>query len=221
MDEKPTLDLQKKSILFVDFNGVISYDPFWLSLTKPNHPLHKYYQKIENFLWGTDQQLLQDWMMGKYTSEEIHQIMEAKIGIPAKEILAVLRQDCARLDVSQKILNKLQDLKNTFHRILRTDNMDTFRRWTLPKHPEIEDAFDEIHCSYDLGSLKKDKGGIYYKKVASERGVALENCFLIDDSKSSCQLFESLGGKAFNTQTEQEVLDALDNLICQNFSREC
>jgi FMN phosphatase YigB (HAD superfamily) len=216
IESKEKTRLQKA--LFVDFNGVISYEPFWASMKNPAHPLHSYYEKIENLLFRGENKiegLLDDWMLGKYTSEQIHQIISDKTGAPYQTVLDVFCTDCKQLDISQPILQGIQALRKDWYCVLRTDNMDTFHRFTLPANPHLAEAFDEVHCSYTLGQLKKTDGGKYFTTTVSALGIGIGNCALIDDSNSNCKIFETLGGKAYRTQTETEVTTLLKNLLAK------
>jgi len=201
-------------VLFIDFNGVISYDPFWVSLTNPDHPLHLYYEPIEEFLFrDKSHNLIDEWMMGKYTGEQIHRILSERLGVPYKALFSVFCQDCKKLDISKPILAKVRPMRNNWYCILKTDNMDSFHRFTLPANPELAESFDEVHISYLLRSLKKTNSGEYFVKTAANLEVDLKRCVLIDNGNSNCKLFERLGGKAYCTQNETEVISVLDSLI--------
>ena len=53
-----------KNIVFIDFNGVISYDKFWKSLEDEKHELHRFKEGIETFLFKDNKPILLDWMIG-------------------------------------------------------------------------------------------------------------------------------------------------------------
>lgn len=207
--------IKPQKALFVDFNGVISYDPFWASMRNPEHPLHPFYEPIEDLLFRGGNKiegLIDEWMLGKYTSEQVHQIIADRTGAPYPAVFDVFCEDCQRLDISKPILQAIQALRKNWHCILRTDNMDTFHRFTLPANPHLTKAFDDVHCSYLLRQLKKTDGGKYFVTTVSGLGMDIGNCALIDDSNSNCRLFEGLGGKAYRTQSEAEVVAVLDRL---------
>jgi FMN phosphatase YigB (HAD superfamily) len=207
--------LKQQKVLFVDFNGVISYEPFWKRMADPKHSLHNYYEKIEELLFKGENKiegLVDDWMLGKYTSEDIHHIIADRLKAPYQEIFDIFCEDCKHLDISRPILQRIQALRKDYFCILRTDNMDTFHRFTLPANPHLTQAFDEVHCSYLLHQLKKTDGGKYFITTITNLGMKTGNCILIDDSNSNCELFESLGGKAYCTQNETEVLSVLAEL---------
>lgn len=207
--------ISQKKVLFVDFNGVISYGPFWASLINSEHPLHRFYELIEDLLFRSENKiegLIDEWMLGKYTSEQVHQIIADRIGVSYHSLFEVFCEDCRRLDISKLILQEIQTLRKDWYCILRTDNMDSFYRFTLPANPHLAEAFDEIHCSYSLHQLKKTDGGKCFLTTTTNLGLRMDNAVLIDDSNNNCNLFEVLGGKAYRTQNEAEVIEILEKL---------
>lgn len=207
--------IKPQKALFVDFNGVISYDPFWASMRNPEHGLHSFYEPIENLLFRGENKiegLVDDWMLGKYTSEQVHRIIADRTGAPYQAVFDVFCEDCQRLDISKSILQAIQPLRKDWHCVLRTDNMDTFHRFTLPANPHLAKAFDDVQCSYLLRQLKKTDGGKYFITTVSSLGIDIRNCVLVDDSNSTCRMFEGLGGRAYRTQSEAEVVTILDDL---------
>jgi FMN phosphatase YigB (HAD superfamily) len=207
--------IKQQKVLFVDFNGVISYDPFWKSMTDLKHPLHAYYEQIEELLFRGENKiegLIDDWMLGKHTSEDVHHIIADRLKAPYQEIFNVFCEDCKHLDISKPILQGIQALRKDYYCILRTDNMDTLHRFTLPANPHLAKAFDEVHSSYLLHQMKKTDGGKYFITTVSDLGVEMKNCVFIDDGKSNIALFESIGGKGYRTQNEAKVVAVLEKL---------
>lgn len=201
-----------KQLLFVDFDGVLSHTYFWHSLKNLNHPLHDYADCIDDFLFKQNRELINEWMVGKHTSEDINQFIAENLNIPYSQLFDVFKKDCANMKISKNILKKLAELKQKYYLILATGNMDSFDRFTLPAEKELSQVFDEIHNSFNFGLLKTSNGGEYFKNVVINKKVAFDHCYLIDDSQKTCNLFESLGGKAYCTKKEDEVLDCLDLL---------
>ncbi len=206
---------QIKQVLFVDFNGVISYKPFWMSLQNPNHALASHFEIIENLLFKSDskiQGLVDDWMIGKYSSEQIHQIISDRTGIPFDELFNVFQSDCKELDISTKILAEIKKLKREWYCILVTDNMDSFIRFTLPAKPQLAETFDELHCSCELHQLKKTNNGKFFRDTLKKLRVNFKKSVLIDDSEINCQMFRKLGGQVFRTENEAQVIETLSRL---------
>ncbi len=200
-----------KRLIFVDYNGVLSYDPFWKSLLDEKHELNSYLQDIEHYLFKENFHIVIDWMVGKYNSEDIHRLLSDTFNIHYHSFFETFVRDCEQMVISTSILEKLKPLKKEFTLILATGNMDSFDRFTLPKHRYLLDIFDEIHNSYNLGILKTTNEGEYFKRVCKKYNVNPANSYLIDDSQSTCQVFNNLGGMAFRTQTEEEVLGVCTN----------
>ncbi|MEM1312153.1 MAG: hypothetical protein AAGF07_01680 [Patescibacteria group bacterium] len=200
------------NILFVDFNGVRSYDDYWKSLAYENHPLHQYKLPIENLLFCEKKDLVKQWMLGKLSSEQIHQIISDELGVPYQELFAIFEKDCRNIDISEKVLAKVEELKSKYYCILSTGNMDCFDRFTLPSNPQLTKIFDEIDNSHNLGILKSTNNGEYFMNKAKSLKVNIHNCVVIDDSVKVCKVFEELGGLAINAYGEEEVLASLNKL---------
>ncbi|KKS43549.1 hypothetical protein A3H03_03190 [Candidatus Kuenenbacteria bacterium RIFCSPLOWO2_12_FULL_42_13] len=202
--------IYQKPILFIDFNGVISYDDFWLSIRDKKHELNKYHAEIEQFLFEDNRDIVQEWMVGKYTSEDIHKIIEDNVGVDSKKLFDVFVNDCTNLDISNNILEQVVKLKPKYHIILVTDNMDSLDRFTFPRHlSKLNRIFDRIDNSYNLKNLKRHNNGSYFIERLKERNSPIKQSILIDDSNTNCEVFKGLGGISYRTTTEQKVMDAL------------
>ncbi len=201
-----------KPILFVDFNGVISYDNFWKDLEDKAHPLNTYHQPIENFLFKEKPEIIKDWMLGKYTSEEIHEILNNAVGVPFSELFEIFERGCRNIDISTSVLEKIQELRKDYYCILATGNMDSFDRFTLPSNLILMESFDEIENSYNLGIFKTTNNGQYFIDKAESLGVEISNCVLVDDSARVCKVFEGLGGRALRSFGVVEVVGSLESI---------
>lgn len=205
------IDTPKEKILFIDFNGVISYDPFWSSLFNPDHPKHNWSRDIHNHLFTGKNNLVMDWMRGNLRAEDIHDELEKEFGFSKTELLAIFEEDCRSLDLSVAIRDLLEEYKKDHHIIMITDNMDSMERYTIPANFDYFSVFDRIDNSYRMRRLKKDNNGQYFEDVMNQLGVRPENCLYIDDSEKNCQVFTERfpEGAWFNTKTETEVVLSL------------
>ncbi len=203
-----------KNLVFIDFNGVISYDKFWKSLENEKHELHKFHEKIETFLFRENKTILIDWMIGKYTSEDVHKIISDKLNIPYNVFFKAFQEDCLNIDISEKILIQANKLKKYYKVVLATDNMDSFDRFTLPNNELLIKSFDEIDNSYNTKIFKNSDNGKYFLKKIADTGAVISNCILIDDSENNCNMFRSLGGMAFNVRGgEDAVIDVCKSIL--------
>ncbi len=204
--------MYSKPILFCDFNGVLSYNKFWSTFSDPEHKLNPFHSKITNFLFVENREIFDDWMIGKYTSEEIHELISKETGIPFTEAFETFQQECEDLDISVELLKIIKELKSKFYCILATGNMDSFNRFTLPNNPLLTEVFDEINNSYDIKMLKTTENGKYFLEKCSELGVDIKDCILIDDSSRTCNAFSNLGGTTYCVSGVNQVREVLDNL---------
>ena len=156
--------------------------------------------------------MVKDWMLGKYTSEEIHVILNQRLGVPYAELLEIFEIGCKNIDISVVILEKIQELRKNYYCILSTGNMDSFDRFTLPNNLILKESFDEIDNSYNLGIFKSTNNGQYFLEKAKKLRVEISNCVVIDDSAKICKIFENLGGKAFRSYGLDEAMKNLDKL---------
>ncbi len=203
----------QKPILFVDYNKVISYYNFWFSLENPAHKYHSYLNLIERFLFRENKPLVDRWMTGEENTESIHEKICSTLDIDYKILLNIFINDCKNLDAPSIILDKLEQAEGYFIRILRTDNMDSFSRFTLPNNKKLASVFDQIDNSYELKELKTHNNGSYFIKTAEKYSTDIKGCFLIDDSEKNCTFFQKLGGTAIQATGEHEVAKKIEDLI--------
>jgi FMN phosphatase YigB (HAD superfamily) len=205
-------NMHLKRILFCDYNGVLSYNKFWSTISDPEHVYHSFHNKIIKYLFVENAHIIDDWMTGKYTLEEIHTMISEYSGIPYEFILATFIEECKKMDASEALLRIIANKKDSYYRILATGNMDSFNRFTLPANPLLRSSFDEINNSYDVGILKNTDNGRYFVEKSKQLGVPLENSVLIDDSQQFCDIFTRLGGTAFCVTGVENVKKVLNYL---------
>lgn len=181
--------MNPKPILFVDFDGTICHDRFWRSL---NAGL---YEKIQQFLFRENKEMVNDWMRGKHTSEDVNAVIADHIGVSFEELWTLFRKDCETMSIPTSILEKLKSLRDRFHVVLMTDNMDCFDRFTIPAL-DLQSYFDAIHNSCNTGKFKNDNQGEVFIEYAKQYSVPLRDAILIDNSPSACAVFSNLGGTA-------------------------
>jgi FMN phosphatase YigB (HAD superfamily) len=203
---------ENKNVLFVDFNGVLSYKPFWFYLSEESHEHHRYWNLIQDYLFKNNIEIVKKWMVGDYTSEEIHNLLESNLDIAYDKLYPIFVETCKNIDISEPILDQVRMLKNKYYTVLITDNMDCFDRYTKPNNPKMLEAFDQIDTSYNLKALKASNNGKYFVDTVKTINSFIEQSILIDDSSKNCALFESLGGRTYNVTGEAQVVEALKML---------
>ena len=141
-----------KPTLFVDFDGTLCHDRFWRSADK------KVIRGIQKLLFGVDGSRVDDWMRGRYASEEINRFLAEKLNIPFEKLWGIFVSDCKSMNVSADVLNKIEILRARYNTVLITGNMDCFTRFTIPTLG-LDGHFDQIFNSADHGKFKDDDRG--------------------------------------------------------------
>ncbi|TSC62016.1 MAG: Uncharacterized protein G01um101448_395 [Parcubacteria group bacterium Gr01-1014_48] len=193
-----------KPILFLDFDGTLCHDRFWRSLEQ--HLLGKVQQ-----YFTSNKEIIRDWMVGRYTSEEINRWMAEELSIEYDGLWNVFVSDCKSMSVSKNTLQAIKDFRSQYFTILITDNMDCFDRFTMPAI-NLQNYFDVVVNSYNRRISKNENNGELFKRVATENGLELIDSILIDNSETICKIFQNLGGQSLFVTKERPVDYWLDKV---------
>lgn len=191
-----------KPILFIDFDGTLCHDRFWRSL-EPGLQA-----KVQANLFSSKKEMVRDWMLGKYTSEEINQMLAEELGVCYDVLWSTFVNDCERMAISQEVLDRIQNLRECYFAVLVTDNMDSLDRFTVPAL-DLAQYFDLIVNSYTEKALKNHENGKTFRKVTEKYQSLISESILFDNSHSSCGVFEELGGKSCLVTSEKTLADWL------------
>jgi phosphoglycolate phosphatase-like HAD superfamily hydrolase len=189
--------------LFVDFDGTICHDRFWRSLNSAEN------SQIQDFLFSGNNSIVVDWMRGAYTSEQINELVAKETGLDYEYLWTTFVHDCKTMIVQPEILNQINEVRNKFHVVLITGNMDCFSRFTVPAL-QLDQYFDVIVNSFNESQLKTDDNGSSFIKYVKG---SIQDAILIEDSEKSCELFKGLGGNAYKVINREDTLKHLQNLI--------
>ena len=197
--------MQKQNI-FVDFDGTICFDYFWRSAPKEIKKV------IDKFLFQDNTYLLEDWMRGKKSSEDINQIISDKCNLNCSTIWDYFVTDCENMFISEDILRALSACKKNNVLILITDNMDCFNRFTKNKL-KLSDYFHYVFNSCDYGCLKDDppQRGLF-KKIIDLQGFNIQKSVLLDNSQKNFDIFNHLGGSSFLIKDKHDIVSVLNML---------
>lgn len=191
--------------LLIDFGGTLCHDFFWRSLPQDQ------FLRMESYLFGVDRTLVNDWMRGKYTSEQVSQRLAQHLGVDEQWLWEQFVRDCQTMRVNEVVRQRLEELKKRFALALVTDNMDSFTRFTVPAL-KFEYLFSLVVSSYEHRMLKNDAHGAIFERTAKALEQEISSMVLLDDSPSTCALFQELGGHAMLVNNEQHFLSLLQSL---------
>ncbi|MEH6402658.1 MAG: hypothetical protein V7750_04750 [Sneathiella sp.] len=189
--------------LFVDFDGTICHDKFWRGLGETKAAL------VQSFIFEKNQLLVNQWMCGKYTSEDVNEYISKETGFEFQTLWNIFVDDCKTMSVDQDLLSLIVELRNKFKVVLITGNMDCFDRFTVPAL-KLEKYFDIIVNSYNEGQLKYINSGETFSEHIKGH---FKNAYLVDDSSISCDIFCRLGGTALHVTKSATAHSHLENLL--------
>ncbi len=219
-------------VIFVDWHGVLSLDPFWMSIIhNEEHPLHSSLSEAVRYLFAENDSLVRDWMRGNITTSQIVDSLqiEANPEFPPDYLARKSVDDCQLMRVNSQLILLLQSAQQTGTAIvLATDNMDCFHdailraRQQSPRLKETKTTsffatarlFDDVLCSSTQRILKSEDPRRFFEHWLSSHALDFNNALLLDDLKINCSAFHDAGGTAVRYNS-----DSLEN-AANNFQSE-
>ena len=187
-----------KKVIFIDWNRTLSFDLFWEHLKDTGHRYHHHLEPIEKWLFVDNRSLINQWMRGNITVDEIVQRISNGTGISPDVIMNELRHSCEIMKFCIVDIEELiGDIRNKgMLVVIATDNMDTFTRFTVPAL-KLNDTFDGVLNSHDLKCLKDEtdpKASIpFFDDFLTSHDLTYADAILLDDSPDSSGKYEKLG----------------------------
>lgn len=202
----------KYRVIFIDWDGTLSNSRFWERWQKSDR-----YELIQHYLFSghRNRQLIDDWMSGKINHVDIVDYLSPLTRIPAEELLAELKYSAGHMKlVDKSVPEKIKALRDSGTKvIIATDNMDTFRLWTIPALG-LENIFDGFLTSDRLRCMKKDinddSTSKFFNDYLKLHNLSPSDAVLIDDSADiKSERFGIDFLHITNTETLVKHLDAL------------
>ena len=200
----------KTKILFLDWYGTLSAELFWPKIKKDDPKLSK---RIEDVLFNYPSELIKQWMLGIVSTETVCDIIAKHDASTSEMLFDALVESCTGMHVDQNIIEMVQELRDDYHIVLVTDNMDCFSRFTVPQ-TGITEWTDAIFNSSDLKRFKTDEQGKTFLDAARDLHVPFHQTICIDDSSMTCDVVRSLGGIAIQTTGVERTLEILKGMRC-------
>ena len=214
-----------KRVIFVDWHGVASNDPFFLSiLNNKTHPLYSKLTNELNNLFKNNDNLIRAWMRGEVSYEQIVDLMDITLDNRFKDdfLFRKVIEDCKFMKVNPNLIDLLSILQNYAFIVLATDNMDCFfhyinsirvskirskkrQTYKVKEYVEFDKAilkFDDILCSSEIGVLKRESPAKFFGNWLKVYSLNFSDALLLDDVDVNCEEFVKAGGNAFKIKKE-------------------
>lgn len=207
----------KYRVVFIDWDGTLSISRFWERWQKSDR-----YELIQHYLFSVsgNNQLIDNWMSGKINHVGIVNHISSATRIPAEELLTELKYSAERMKfVDEAIPKKIKALRDNGTKVIvATNNMDTFRLWTIPAM-KLENTFDGFLVSDSLRCMKqdvKDDGtSKFFGDYLNLHNLSPSDAVLIDDSADIKS--ERFGIDFLQITSTDTLVKHLDSLLATNF----
>lgn len=208
----------KYKTIFIDWHGTLSNSRFWDRWAKDVNKQHLR-KRAQHALFEDTEGLLilKDWMRGLRSVDNVISYLHDVTGIPATDLEDELRYTAENMAfINPDVVDRIETLRSKGVKvIIASDNMDTFRLWTIPALG-LEDLFDGILTSERQGSLKSEVGedgsSPFFSLYLQQNNLQPGEAVLIDDNQE-LKLVESLGIDFLHVNAAADLVDHLDDLI--------
>ncbi|MFA5210970.1 MAG: hypothetical protein WC414_00510 [Patescibacteria group bacterium] len=196
----------RPKVIFIDWYKTLSNSLFWDNSI--------YFSSFREFLFINNRPLLDSWMRGEYTYLDIAKILSEKFSISFTDILSDLEYSSKNMKfVSEDIPILLNKIRNKGIKVvLASDNMDTFRKFTMPAM-NLEKMFDDFLLSPEIKALKKDikdDSLVFFAKYFEKNNLLYNEAILIDDNDEHAEIYLQKGFKIEKINNVSELLARLN-----------
>lgn len=169
-------------VVFIDWDGTLSNSRFWERWTGTDK-----YRLIQQALFVDGLEYIRLWMTGFLTHSKVLRYVESKTGISYEELAGELEYSARHMKfIDNEVTSLIHQLRsNGVKVVIATDNMDTFRLWSVPELG-LEVLFDGILTSDMRGALKSesfdDGTSKFFAQYVTQNGIQPGQSVLIDNS---------------------------------------
>lgn len=136
-----------------------------------------------------------------------------ELGIPEAEIPGLQDQFWGGDQLDEDLVNAIRGYKQDYTTALLSNAFNDLR-WAVEEVWEIEDAFDEIFISAELGIVKPDPR--IFQLVLERLGAAPEEAVFIDDFETNVEGARSVGLHAIHFRSTAQALQELEELLTRD-----
>lgn len=181
---------KKDTVILIDFFGVVSSEVavVWFKKRFPEEEARR-----------IQYEMYQPLDLGQSTEQEIYTKMSELTGESVEEIKSEL-YSLARINT--EVVAWVRKARKHHQVILCSNASASFLRLVLKKN-DIEDLFDEIFISSEIGITKPDKA--YFEYVLDKLQVRSEQTIFFDDNPANVEAAENCGIQSYQFSSVQDL----------------
>jgi hypothetical protein len=212
-------------VLFLDWNGVLSFDLFWASVLGSDRggALKSAIGNRLTEVFTADGSLSDQWMLGTISTETLFSGLNGFLGRRRKDDFLKRRiiEDCMNMRVDSDLVQAIAKIRMSVPVVVATDNTHDFAlafgrarsvRQGVSAHatstPRLIDTarnFDGLICSSEVGALKAANPGAFFELWLDINGLDFGDALLVDDRLDNCMAFEAVGGNAIQWSNDSQI----------------
>ena len=191
------MDIKNINTLFLDWSETLSTSKFWEQFSDPKHKHFELYEQIQEKVFKQNKALLEKWMRGQHTTEEVLIEIASDLNFNYEKLLSEFIYSVENMKfVSDDIVPIIKLIQShNIKVVVATDNMDYFHRWTN-KALDLNNIFDGILNSYYLKVRKNDfidNNSLFFDPYIKSNNIDKTKTVLIDDSVKIRDSIEKYG----------------------------
>ena len=152
-------------------------------------------------------------MKGEITAVEHWESVQKALGVPQDEFIKIPRDFWGGDALDENLINYLRDLQPQYKTALLSNAWDDLRQ-LIEEEWKIDDAFDEMIISAEIGLVKPDPR--IYQKMISDLDVEPAEAVFVDDFPENVAGARSQGLHAIHFNDPDQALRDLSHLLDTN-----
>ncbi|MEW6717796.1 MAG: HAD family phosphatase [Chloroflexota bacterium] len=150
--------------------------------------------------------------LGKITPDELWETVRAELKIPPEEMARVQEAYWGGDVLDSDLVGYIRSLKGDYRTALLSNAWSDLRQ-VIHNHWHIDDAFDEMIISAELGLMKPDPG--IYRLALEHLAVQPERSVFIDDMLENVEGARAVGMQAVHFRNREQALEDLSNILAR------
>ena len=157
-----------------------------------------------------DSQSSHQAMKGEITTAEHWEAIRKTLGVSKKEFLQGPLEFWGGDALDEDLINYLRNLRPHYKTALLSNAWDDLRQM-IEEIWKIDDAFDQILISAEVGLVKPDR--LIYERIISDLGVKPTEAVFVDDFPQNVEAAKAAGLEAIHFHGPDQVLGDLQSLL--------